>query len=563
MRKFHLTIRAKLVTGLAGCAVVLLMVGGLGLHGQARSNGDAREIFRGNLEPVLQIAKVRGAEFADFTAVTQVLVGRDAAAVDGAARVLAQRKPQIDKAWSTYYPEHAIGAEEQTMAKAVMADRRQLDEVAAAMLAQMKQGDFDAAARAYAQSYAPTYERLREGSDHLFEINEQEARDAYAQSQKSFAATQVESALAIAVGVALMAVLLVTMLRAIATPIRQAASLADAIAGGELNHEVDIRRMDEVGVMLRALQRMDGQLTGIVREVRRSAESVASGSREIAHGNDDLSQRTQEQASSLEEVASSMEEITTTVRQNADNAAQASQLSLGTLSSAEASGRVAAEAATAMADASAASGRISDIIGLIDEIAFQTNLLALNAAVEAARAGEHGAGFAVVAEAVRTLSQRSAAAAREIKGLIGESTAKVEAGAALVSSSGQALTDVLAHVRKVNDLVAEIAAASAEQSSGIAQIGIAVGQMDEVTQQNAALVEQAAAASEALQEQASGLLGQVAFFRIRGEAQAVSRAAPAAAASARRSPSRDARAWRSPAAAKTAALATAGEWREF
>lgn len=534
MRKFHLTIRVKLIAGLAGCALVLLTVGGLGLHGQARSNADAKEIFQDNLEPVLQIAKVRGAEFADFAAITQVLVQHDVAAVDGAAHALAQRKPQIEQAWSAYYPAHAGGTDEQTVARAVMAARRQMDEAAIAMLAQMKQGDFSGAARAYTERYEPAYARLRESSDRLFAMNEQEAHDAYAQAQKSFAATQVESALAIAVGVALMAALLATMLRAIATPIRQAASLADAIAGGELNHEVDIRRMDEVGVMLRALQRMDGQLTGIVREVRRSAESVASGSRQIAHGNDDLSQRTQEQASSLEEVASSMEEITTTVRQNADNAVQASQLSLGTLSSAEESGRVAAEAATVMADASAASGRISDIIGLIDEIAFQTNLLALNAAVEAARAGEHGAGFAVVAEAVRTLSQRSAAAAREIKGLIGESTAKVQAGAALVSSSGQALTEVLARVRKVNDLVAEIAAASAEQSTGIAQVGIAVGQLDEVTQQNAALVEQAAAASQALQEQASGLLGQVAFFRIRGETPVASRTAPAAAAPAPR-----------------------------
>jgi methyl-accepting chemotaxis protein-1 (serine sensor receptor) len=429
----------------------------------------------------------------------------------------------------------------------------------------MKQGDFDGAMRTYAGSYAPAYAQLLTGSERLFAINEQEARDAYAQAQKSFVATQIESASAIAVGMALMVALLVTLLRAIATPIRQAASLADAIAGGELNHEVDVRRTDEVGVMLRALQRMDGQLTGIVREVRRSAESVASGSRQIAHGNDDLSQRTQEQASSLEEVASSMEEITATVRQNAENAGQASQLALGTLGSAEESGRVAAEAANAMADASAASGRISDIVGLIDEIAFQTNLLALNAAVEAARAGEHGAGFAVVAEAVRTLSQRSAAAAREIKVLIGESTVKVQAGAALVSASGEALTDVLARVRKMNDLVAEIAAASGEQSAGVTQVGIAVGQLDEVTQQNAALVEQAAAASQALQEQASGLLGQVAFFRIRGETPVVSRPAPAAMALPFRQPSPAMRGRPVSVAAKTMAAraVAAGDWREF
>jgi methyl-accepting chemotaxis protein len=241
---------------------------------------------------------------------------------------------------------------------------------------------------------------------------------------------------------------------------------------------------------------------------------VSTAAQQIANGNDDLSQRTQEQASSLEETASSMEQMTSTVKQNAENASHANQLARGAREQAERGGEVAGRVITAMGDINVSSRKISEIVGLIQEIAFQTNLLALNAAVEAARAGEQGRGFAVVATEVRSLSQRSASAAKEIKALIDDSAEKVRSGSELVNESAKVLADIVDSVKKVTDIVAEIAAASHEQSAGIEQVNKAVMQMDEMTQQNAALVEEAAAAARAMQEQAGELTRQVGFFQL-------------------------------------------------
>jgi methyl-accepting chemotaxis protein len=248
--------------------------------------------------------------------------------------------------------------------------------------------------------------------------------------------------------------------------------------------------------------------------VKTVAAEVHRGADEISAGNANLSQRTEEQSSSLEETASSMEEMTTTVKQNADNAGQANQLAMAARDQAEKGGSVVSQAVKAMADINDASKKIADIIGVIDDIAFQTNLLALNAAVEAARAGEQGRGFAVVASEVRSLAGRSATAAKEIKELIQDSVRKVEDGSVLVTQSGQTLEKIVASVKKVSDIVAEIAAASREQSSGIEQVNRAVMQMDELTQQNAALVEQATAASQAMAEQVRGLNEMLARYRI-------------------------------------------------
>ncbi|WP_225578493.1 methyl-accepting chemotaxis protein [Rhodanobacter sp. 7MK24] len=321
------------------------------------------------------------------------------------------------------------------------------------------------------------------------------------------------------------------------------------------------------GSMMHAMQRLHVKLVEVIGQVQQGSQVVSGAALEIARGNDDLSQRTQEQASSLEETAASMEEMTATVKQNAENASHANQLAGGAREQAERGGKVASQAVSAMAEITASSRKISDIVGLIDEIAFQTNLLSLNAAVEAARAGEQGRGFAVVASEVRSLSQRSAAAAKEIKALIGESVERVEAGGALVGQTGTALSEIVESVRKVTDIVAEIAAASQEQSSGIDQVNRAVMQMDEVTQQNAALVEQAAAAAQAMQEQAAGLRRQTAFFRLDGAmakaeaVQEVQAIKPVPVAARKVSTSRElARPARPPAAA---AARADGGWTEF
>src|SRR6266446_1740457 len=262
------------------------------------------------------------------------------------------------------------------------------------------------------------------------------------------------------------------------------------------------------------MQSMRQQLRQIVGEIRQASGNVSNAASEIVQGNTELSQRTQEQAAALEETASSMEEMYSTVKQNADNARQANQLAASARSQAEEGGEVARKAVAAMADISHSSKKIADITSVIDGIAFQTNLLALNAAVEAARAGEQGRGFAVVADEVRKLAQRSAEAAKEIKTLIGDSVEKVEGGTRLVDETGQALIEIVTAVKKVSDIVAEIAAASQEQSAGIEQVNKAVMQMDEMTQQNAALVEEAAAASESVDSQAQSLRQLMEFFQV-------------------------------------------------
>ncbi|GFZ86034.1 methyl-accepting chemotaxis protein [Dyella caseinilytica] len=324
-----------------------------------------------------------------------------------------------------------------------------------------------------------------------------------------------------------------------------AVTMATRIADGDLSGD-NVQAAE--GSLLDALGRMRGKLTDIVGEVQQGAHAVTSAAQQIARGNDDLSYRTQEQASSLEETAASMEEMTSTVKQSAGNAGQASQLATAMRNQAERGGDVAQQASVAMQAIKQASGQIAEIVGLIDEIAFQTNLLALNAAVEAAHAGEHGHGFAVVATEVRNLAQRSARAAKDIKALIGDSVDKVQAGTQLVEASGQALTGIIGSAKKVADIVDEIAAASQEQSAGIEQVNRAVTQMDEVTQQNAALVEEAAAAARAMQEQADRLQTQMGYFRVRGEVRSALKPAPVTARVAM------------PAARP---LAVAGEWAEF
>jgi len=292
-------------------------------------------------------------------------------------------------------------------------------------------------------------------------------------------------------------------------------TLAQAAASGDLTRRIPIEgKSGNVLALSQAINSMVDGMANIVSQIRVAVEAVRTGTDEISKGNTDLSQRTEQQASSLEETASSMEEMTSTVKQTADNAAQANNLATTARNQAEKGGQVVAEAVAAMGSINEASSRIADIIGVIDEIAFQTNLLALNAAVEAARAGEQGRGFAVVAAEVRTLASRSAAAAKEIKDLIQDSVAKVEHGSKLVSESGQSLSDIVSAVKKASDIVAEIASACQEQARGIDQVNKAINSLDQVTQQNAALVEEAASAAESLSEEAQNLDVMMSNYQI-------------------------------------------------
>jgi methyl-accepting chemotaxis protein len=315
-----------------------------------------------------------------------------------------------------------------------------------------------------------------------------------------------------AVAFAIGAGVLVT--RSILRPIDQAIALTDSVAAGDLTSKLEVSGKDEISRLLQALGGMSQKLEFIVGRVRSSSDSIATGSAQIASGNQDLSQRTEEQASALEKTAASMEQLGSTVKQNADNARQANQLALTAATVARQGGEVVGDVVTTMKAINDSSKRIADIVGVIDGIAFQTNILALNAAVEAARAGEQGRGFAVVASEVRSLAQRSAGAAREIKSLIATSVERVDQGSVLVDRAGSTMTEVVGAIQRVTDIMGEISSASNEQSAGITQIGEAVTQMDQVTQQNAALVEQSAAAAESLKQQAEQMVEAVAVFKL-------------------------------------------------
>jgi methyl-accepting chemotaxis protein len=302
--------------------------------------------------------------------------------------------------------------------------------------------------------------------------------------------------------------------RSIVHPLHQAIEAAGHIKNGNLTHAITVSSHDETGQLLLAMRDMQASLGHLVSEVRGNADSVATASSQIAQGNSDLSERTEQQASALQQTAATMDELGSTIKQSADNAQQANQLAQGASTVAIRGGEVVGQVVETMRGISESSRKIGDIIGTIDGIAFQTNILALNAAVEAARAGEQGRGFAVVATEVRTLAQRSADAAKEIKRLITDSVERVEQGSTLVGQAGQTMDEVVAAIRRVTDIVGEISAAAIEQSSGVQQVGEAVGQMDRMTQQNAALVEESAAAAESLKDQAQALVGTVGAFTV-------------------------------------------------
>ncbi len=367
--------------------------------------------------------------------------------------------------------------------------------------------------------------------DQLVQLNTAGADEARATSEKTYSTAQATLLVVALLAIALAVSASIWLVRSITGPLAQAVQFAEHVATGDLSTEIQVTTTDETGQLLSALQRMQKSLVTTVSMVRQNSESVSTASSEIAQGNNDLSARTEQQASALEETAASMEELNSTVRQNADNARQANQLALSASTVAIQGGEVVGQVVQTMKGINESSTRIADIISVIDGIAFQTNILALNAAVEAARAGEQGRGFAVVATEVRSLAQRSAEAAKEIKTLIDDSVSRVSQGTVLVDKAGTTMTEVVSSIKRVTDLMGEISAASEEQSQGVAQVGEAVTQMDQVTQQNAALVEEMAAAASSLNNQAAELVSAVAFFKVAGSHEgAMRRPVPAVAA---------------------------------
>ncbi|PRD66697.1 methyl-accepting chemotaxis protein [Malikia granosa] len=372
----------------------------------------------------------------------------------------------------------------------------------------------------------PLLAELRQATQAYTEAAETRTGQLKQEAEAAYLAQEIQLIVASLVAVAAATLASWLIARGITVPLGQAVAVADRIAGGDLGNRIEVKSQDETGQLLRSLDRMQSGLVKTVQSVLASADGVASASSEIAQGNMDLSSRTENQASALEQTSASMEQLGSTVRQNSDNARQANQLAQSASEIAVRGGEVVAQVVDTMKGINDSSRRIADIIGVIDGIAFQTNILALNASVEAARAGEQGRGFAVVAAEVRSLAVRSAEAAKEIKGLITTSVDRVEQGSLQVDQAGATMNEVVAGIKRVTDIMGEISAASAEQSSGVGQVGEAVMQMDQATQQNAALVEEMAAAATSLKDQAQELVQAVSVFKLGHHDSGLARSRP-------------------------------------
>ncbi len=513
----------RLVVLLSVLCAALVILGTLGLYGMGKSNEGLHSVYEDRVIPLTSLKAV-----SDLYAVSVV----DAAhKVRDGALTGSQGAEQIRKASESIRSHlEAFGRtrllpEEERLLQE-MKPRLAVANAAASRLAVlMTSGDRQQLADYAAREMYPAIDPLQEIVGKLIDAQVQGARSEYD------SANALYERLRLAMVAAIAACMLLAL--AMGCSLALAGSVLEEVAAGNLAIHIDTHGRDEVGQLIRSLAGMRDSLARVVGSVRMSAESVAAASTQIAQGNNDLSARTEQQASSLEETAASMEELNATVRRNADNARQANELAISASRVAEQGGDAVGEVVQTMKGITESSRRIADIIGTIDGIAFQTNILALNAAVEAARAGEQGRGFAVVASEVRSLAQRSASAAREIKELISTSVERVEQGTVLVDRAGETMTQVVGSIREVTGIMAEISSASQEQSQGVSQVGEAVVQMDQVTQQNAALVEESAAAAGSLHGQARRLVESVAFFRL-GAARAGAETVPALPAAAAR-----------------------------
>ncbi|MBU0588647.1 MAG: MCP four helix bundle domain-containing protein [Gammaproteobacteria bacterium] len=410
--------------------------------------------------------------------------------------------------------EAQLGPAEKAQMGKVAASRKAMIEVRDKASKFKEDGNYTEAVTVITQEYSPAVEVYLDTLNELVMLEEKSMADfeAYMRNERGLTVKIAGAVvLILIIGILVGAAVLI---RSIRLPLAQANELAAHIAQGDLSAHIDVTRGDEFGDLMKSLAAMNESLARMVQQVRQSTDSIATASSEIATGNQDLSIRTEQTSSNLQSTASAMDELTSTVQQSADNARQASALAASASTVAEKGGSVVQQVVSTMEEINTSSKKISDIISVIDGIAFQTNILALNAAVEAARAGEQGRGFAVVASEVRSLAQRSAEAAKEIKGLIGTSVEKVESGTKLVTDAGSTMSDIVQSVRRVADVIGEITAASVEQSSGIADVNQSISNLDQMTQQNAALVEQSAAAAQSMREQADQLAQAVAVFKI-------------------------------------------------
>ncbi len=508
------SIKFRLMLVMSILSVLMVSIGAYGLYGFNQSNHTVQSVYEDRMMPAVQLGTILDVWYQvreKGRIATQVNNSATAGALAEEANKLVKQNESV---WAKYLATSLL-PEEEALTKVKGEQHVQYVQSMNKTFQLAIAGEFEAAAKNLETDTTPKFNALRDTVFALLDLQGTLASHQYADSQSSFETISMISIIAIAASILLAITFGFLLLRSIVAPLDEAIEIAHKVAAGDLTSNIVVTSTkSSTGRLLQALKEMNDNLIDLVGKVRSGTDQIVTASGEIASGNSDLSQRTEEQASSLEETASSMEELTSTVRQNADNARQANQLAVGASEVAVKGGEVVGQVVHTMKSINESSHKIVDIISVIDGIAFQTNILALNAAVEAARAGEQGRGFAVVATEVRTLAQRSAAAAKEIKELISDSVSKVDEGSRLVDEAGTTMEEIVTAVKRVTDIMSEISAASQEQSSGIEQVNQAVTQMDEVTQQNAALVEEAAAAAESMQEQAQALTHAVSTFKL-------------------------------------------------
>jgi len=508
-----LTLRIRIIATMALLGLIIAVTGVIGIYGMRTTAASLEEVYANQLVSAMKLNDSKNFLARARFVLDRTVLHPDAPDVEKTIERMRGFLKDSDKSWQEYLA-LPRDAEEDALAKQVTEARKVYLDSFEALTRAVQQRDAAALETLFMKKLTATFGEYNTASTKLDEYQVRASKDLFDGSQQ-LSARLLKLAIGAALfGAVLIVVSSVSLLRAIMRPLDQALVHFDAMAKGDLSQPVAIDRADEMGKLLQGLSEMQRHLSTTVRSVRTSSASIASASSEIAAGNMNLSNRTEQQAGSLEETASSLEELTSTVRHNADNARQANQLAVSASEVAVRGGQLVSQVVETMGSINDSSKRIVDIIAVIDGIAFQTNILALNAAVEAARAGEQGRGFAVVAGEVRNLAHRSAAAAKEIKELITASVANVDAGAGLVDKAGHTMDEIVTSVARVTDIMSEIMAAGAEQSAGIEQINQAVVHMDQATQQNAALVEEAAAATASLQDQAHALTELVGTFRL-------------------------------------------------